>query len=126
MKPTAASLAIALLLVTGPLTACTETTTVQKAPESDADAGPSDRDAAPTEPVLVDGPSAELFGESASSYANVDGDGRVVAVGVTIPLAAFAAAPAGHAFQDDMVMTARWIEGEEAYHFELDELDAID
>ena len=89
--------------------ACTSTTIVQEAPVAVDAASPDagSEDAAPAERPTsrVAGKSATLFGSKASSYAYVDDEtGVVVSVGYTVPVKAFADAPAGAPFQDDLVL----------------------
>ncbi|MDB5219790.1 MAG: hypothetical protein JWO86_7717 [Myxococcaceae bacterium] len=89
---------------------CTETTIVQAAPTAAADASDPDagnEDAAPVErpTTRVAGKSAALFGSKAASYADVDDEtGVVVRVGYTVPVKAFADAPANAPFKDDLVL----------------------
>jgi hypothetical protein len=112
-RSAATPLALALSALTGVVLlatpACTSTTIVQEAPAA-ADAAAPDAgtdDAAPAERPTsrVEGKSAVLFGGKASSYAYVDDEtGVVVSVGYTVPVKAFADAPAGAPFQDDLVL----------------------
>lgn len=103
------SLVVAALAV-GAITAvaCTQTTVVTE-PATAADSGTPEGDAGadagerPT--TKVDGKTSDLFGSQAASYAFVDDEtGVVVKVGFTVPVKAFADAPAGAPFQDDLVL----------------------
>jgi hypothetical protein len=113
MNRSATPLALALSALAGVVLlaapACTSTTIVQEVPVAVDAASPDagSDDAAPAEQPTsrVEGKSAVLFGSKASSYAYVDDEsGVVVSVGYTVPVKAFADAPAGAPFQDDLVL----------------------
>jgi hypothetical protein len=103
-----ASLALAAL---GVVAACTVTNVVEEVdpslrPDSGAPALEAGAETSTERPTTrVEGKTADLFGSKAVSYAMVDDETSVVVkVGVTIPVAAFADAPNGAPFQDDLVL----------------------
>lgn len=84
--------------------ACTETKTVA-APEPADGGAATDAASVPEEPTTIQGKTGTLFGSPARSYAKVNADNIVVAVGVTFELASLTTdAPADHPFQDDLVL----------------------
>jgi len=98
---TGATLALACSFV---MLACTGTKTVAAPDGADSGVAP---DAAPAveEPTTIQGKAGTLFGKPATSYAKVNAENIVVAVGVTFELASLTTdAPKSHPFQDDLVL----------------------
>ncbi|CAN5892684.1 hypothetical protein BH11MYX4_BH11MYX4_33630 [soil metagenome] len=84
--------------------ACTETKAVVDPAAADGGAA---ADAAPVaeEPTTIQGKTGTLFGHPATSFAKVNADNIVVAVGVTFAIESLTTdAPTAHPFQDDLVL----------------------
>jgi len=89
------------------LLACTQTKVIEVVDPSLADGGADSGavEAASEEPTRVEGKAGKLFGNPATSFAKVNADNIVVAVGVTFALKSFTTdAPKNHSFQDDLVL----------------------